>query len=441
MSLTDFPNGITSFGVPVLGGGGIPATTGKIFWVDSGTGSDDDDGKKETPFAKIDYAIGKCTANNGDIILVYPGHVETVIKAAGLVFDIAGVTVIFLGPETNRGYITFTTVVGADMDIDAANVTLINPKFVAGIDALTGPIDVNAADFTMINGEYHDFTDMNTTDCIVGVAGATRLKIDGWKYFKSNEGGTAKESHIQMTGVDDCILKNLYVDGDFDTAIIENGADELLRITMEDHYLNNTAPSAGPCAKLDAACSGIARRLDWRSANGAVVDHVADINWSASALEYSTDGHGGSPIGAGATIMGRQVSRPTAVIADADTSLFTIAGGRVVVHAIVGQVTTVVQTQATGLVLLSNPTTGTSFDLCAVLDATADEVGCLYGITGLFSDALIGSNAGATVCPRNGIVLPVGTIDLENAGAANTGSVKWDLWYTPLDADATVVAA
>jgi hypothetical protein len=65
----------------------------------------------------------------------------------------------------------------------------------------------------------------------------------------------------------------------------------------------------------------------------------------------------------------------------------------------------------------------------------------MYGITGLFSDAMLGSAAGATVCPRNGVVVNIGTIDLLNAGAANTGSVKWDLWYTPLDAGATVVAA
>ena len=443
MSLTNFQNGITSFGIPVVGGGGIPATSGNVFWVDSNTGADDggNGGEIETPYASIDYANGKCSADNGDIILVYPGHVETVIAAAGLVFDVAGVTVIFLGSEINRGYITFTTVVGADMDIDAANVTLVNPKFVAGIDALTGPVDVNAADFTMLNGEWYDFTDMETTDCIVGVAAAVRLKIDGWKYYKSNEGGTQKESHIQLNGIDDAVLKNLHVEGDFDTAIIENVTDECLRITMEDHFLNNTDPGNSPCALLDANATGWSRRLNWRNANGAVASSVAKINWAPDAIGYTSNGCGGVPVSPAPGPAGILVARATAVVGNTPGALFTVAGGRVMIHAIIGEVTIVVQTQATACKLVANPTTGSDVDLCAALDLTADEVGCMYGITGLFSDAMLGSNAGATICPRNGVIVNIGTIDLSNAGAANTGSVKWDLWYTPLDAGATVVAA
>ncbi|NUP18440.1 MAG: hypothetical protein HOZ81_20615, partial [Streptomyces sp.] len=79
-------------------------------------------------------------------------------------------------------------------------------------------------------------------------------------------------------------------------------------------------------------------------------------------------------------------------------------------------------------------------DLCAVLDITADQVGCLYGITGLFSDAMVGANAGATVLPRNPVVVAAGTIDLSCA-ASNTGSVKWSVTYIPLDNGASVTAA
>ena len=80
MGLTNFPNGISSFGVPVLGGGAI-TTTGSIFFVDSVTGSNGNSGAdSDHPFATIDYAIGKCTANKGDHILVMPGHNEAIIR-------------------------------------------------------------------------------------------------------------------------------------------------------------------------------------------------------------------------------------------------------------------------------------------------------------------------------------------------------------------------
>lgn len=139
--------------------------------------------------------------------------------------------------------------------------------------------------------------------------------------------------------------------------------------------------------------------------------------------------------------LGLKVSRATAALPQSTAAaLFTVATGRVLVTAIIGQVTTVIQTQTNNAKLIANPTTGTDVDLCATLNISADEVGCLYGITGLFSDALVGANAGAAPFPRNGIVVPPGTIDL-SCSASSTGSVKWDLYYIPLATGATVTAA
>lgn len=45
----------------------------------------------------MDYANGRCTANNGDVVFVQAGHTETVTAAAGLDLDVAGVT---LGGES-----------------------------------------------------------------------------------------------------------------------------------------------------------------------------------------------------------------------------------------------------------------------------------------------------------------------------------------------------
>lgn len=140
-------------------------------------------------------------------------------------------------------------------------------------------------------------------------------------------------------------------------------------------------------------------------------------------------------------LLGLSVSRATAALPQTTQSaLFTVTGGRIILTSIIGEVTTVIQTQANNTKIVSNPTTGTDVDLCAVLDITADQVGCLYGITGTFSDAMVGANAGATIIPARMIVIPVGTVDLSCA-ASNTGSVKWTLTYVPLDAGASVTAA
>lgn len=142
-----------------------------------------------------------------------------------------------------------------------------------------------------------------------------------------------------------------------------------------------------------------------------------------------------------ATILGIRVDRATATLPQtAASALFNIVGGRVIMTAIVGEVTTIIQNQANNTKLTANPTTGTSVDICAVLSIQAKEVGTLFGITGTFATAMVGANAGATVIPTNGVVLPVGSLDLDCA-ASNTGSVKWSLFYLPLDSGAYVEAA
>ena len=62
----------------LLGAGDL-FTTGKVFYVNSVTGSNGNKGDDPAfPFASIDAAVGACTADKGDIIVVMPKHLETV---------------------------------------------------------------------------------------------------------------------------------------------------------------------------------------------------------------------------------------------------------------------------------------------------------------------------------------------------------------------------
>lgn len=142
---------------------------------------------------------------------------------------------------------------------------------------------------------------------------------------------------------------------------------------------------------------------------------------------------------------GIRVSRATAALPQTtDGALFSISGGRVLVVSLVGEVTTVIQTQANNTKLKFNPTAaGADTDLCAVLSTTADAVGTLYSLTGTVTDAM---SEGLLMLAANqqiaapGITLSEGDIELDCA-ASNTGSVKWDLIYVPLDDGASVAAA
>ena len=70
MSLTNFPNGITSFGVPVLGTiGGLPFT-GNYYFVDPVIGADGNEGTPEQPLKTLYGALAKCTAGNNDVVVL-----------------------------------------------------------------------------------------------------------------------------------------------------------------------------------------------------------------------------------------------------------------------------------------------------------------------------------------------------------------------------------
>lgn len=141
-------------------------------------------------------------------------------------------------------------------------------------------------------------------------------------------------------------------------------------------------------------------------------------------------------------IAGTRVLRATATLPQTtDGALFTISGGPVLITALWGQVTTVIQTQACNTKLKLNPSaTGADQDLCAVLDISADAVGEIYSITGTVGDAMASDLLIGNVALQDPLLLSEGDIELDCA-ASNTGSVKWGLFYIPAEAGASVVAA
>lgn len=70
MALTNFPNGITSFGVPVMGSiAGVPFS-GNYYFVDPVNGADGNDGTPELPLKTLYGALAKCTDGNNDVVVL-----------------------------------------------------------------------------------------------------------------------------------------------------------------------------------------------------------------------------------------------------------------------------------------------------------------------------------------------------------------------------------
>ena len=141
--------------------------------------------------------------------------------------------------------------------------------------------------------------------------------------------------------------------------------------------------------------------------------------------------------------LGIHVQKTSATLPATTTqNIFTIAGGRVWVTALIGEVSTVFGATATNLKCTSVPTTGTAVDIASNLAVANFEAGALLIVEG-DGTALIGTATGAGFAPAlNALpfVLPIGTIKIETS-ATNTGATKWDLFYFPLDDGASVASA
>ena len=150
MTLTNYTHGITSFGVPVIGSGTtIPVTTGSYFFVDSALGTAGNDGKAPTSaLATVDQAIGKCTANKNDVIIIMPGHAETV-TATSIALDVAGVQIVGLGTGLKRPVFTYGAA-AATITVSAANCSWSRCHFIGNFDNVAAAFTLGAAkDFVL----------------------------------------------------------------------------------------------------------------------------------------------------------------------------------------------------------------------------------------------------------------------------------------------------
>ena len=215
MGYTDFPNGVTSFGLPIIPAITPNITTGNIFFVNSATGANTaDQGKSpSTPFDTIEYAIGKCTASNGDVIYVMPGHTEAIAAAGGIAADVAGISIIGLGNGSLRPTITLGTATAASFTVSAANVTIDNLLFTSALDNVATVFTVSAKDCTIKNCEFRDASDaLHFLSCILTHTvdnGADGLSVVNCKRWALAAGALAFVSIL--SNCDRLLLKDNWV--------------------------------------------------------------------------------------------------------------------------------------------------------------------------------------------------------------------------------------
>lgn len=455
MGLTNFPNGITSFGVPVMGGGvQIPTTTGSYFYVDSGTGSSGYDGKSPTTaLATVDQAINKCTADKGDVIIVGANHAETIDAAGDIALDVAGVTVVCLGNGELSPTFTFD---GSDATpsivVSADDVTWLGGKFVNNEASLAHMFDVKADDFTIANAF---FTEGSATGLFFIVADTAdgdsdRLAIRNCRFYAPTAGNM--DAAIQLgkdhvgVRIEDC---DIY--GDFDHAGIEipAGGNACLDLAIRRCRIVNLLAGAEAIDINGTSCTG--EIVDCRLGTDAINTAIDNGSLRCYGLEWvsTTDQTSAVPLILGSDVffpgLGYKVTKSHNLTSD-NADLFTVTGKNAIT-LLTGEVTTVVATTTTYAMRVKTTTEA----IFAATTITTDADDTMYLFSG--DPTVVLNNAGTPVTrvafldgagPISPLVVGLagGSLTIESdLDGAGTGVIRWDLFYMPLEAGAKIVAA
>lgn len=253
MPLTNYPNGISSFGIPIYGAspGGQPLVNGALF-VDTVNGVDAGAGTSPTyPYATLTYAISQATANQ--YIYVMPDSAIAVSSATALTVATAGLQIIALGNGNARPTITLNTANTATIAVSAANVSFQNFIIVANFLSIAAAFTLTTAKgFTLIGNSFRETSSVLNFLNIVKSTGAANT-IDSLYVVNNQWNG------LGTTSVNSFILTA----NDIDNATISSNEITLARtataailMTVTAGVLTNLTCIGNNCISQQTADTG-----------------------------------------------------------------------------------------------------------------------------------------------------------------------------------------
>jgi hypothetical protein len=242
MAYTNFPYGVRSYGIPLIGSGPL-FTTGDVYFVSADIGASTYAGTDPArPMATIDQAINKATAVGTasvgeDIVIVQAGHTENIAAAAAFDLDKAGVQVIGLGKGSLRPTLTSTATDG-DVDLNAAGIGLYNLLFVGGIDSTKEFLDVTSATGLVVEAcEFRDATNIGVVDSVI-LDNSADVKILNNRWYETDAG--VGQSCLLGTTPTRLWIEGNHFYKDAQTGVIELG--NVVDIFVYNNWMETAAP-------------------------------------------------------------------------------------------------------------------------------------------------------------------------------------------------------
>lgn len=200
MGKTVIPNGGPNDRAVLQGLYLFPGVVGNLFYVSSSTGSPSGPGfTPENAYATLAQAVSAATASNGDVIVLLPGHTES-IGASGIALSKAGLTIIGMGVGANRPTFTWTAT-DSVLTISAANVLLQNIRCTVSIDEVVSMILVSGVNVKLDAVDFFETASAQAIQFLLTTAAADDLEICNCRHYQVNA-AAATQAWIGLVGAD-----------------------------------------------------------------------------------------------------------------------------------------------------------------------------------------------------------------------------------------------
>jgi hypothetical protein len=289
--MTNFPNGVASFGIPVVpSSAGL--TTGQVFFVSNNwftaittgvRGSDSNAGtSSRRPLATLAAALVLCRAGFGDTIFLMPGHVEIVTAAAGILVSLSGIRLIGIGTGQNRPQIQYTTAAAASFNVTGANFYCENIYFAPyGVASVTAAVNVQAADANFVSCEFELAN--ATNGAVLGIlttAAASRLRVKNC-YFHGNATPATTVAAICLVGGDSISIEENIFECTFTLGVgaIQNITTACTNLVIKGNLINNLTASSTKCIVAISTTTGQVSRNYMQILSGTAPITGAALSW------------------------------------------------------------------------------------------------------------------------------------------------------------------
>lgn len=195
----------------------------------------------------LNAGLARCRPGKGDVVVVLPGHAETITTADAMNNLVAGTQIIGVAPFGSglMPTITFGNT-AATFLLDQPNCVMTGLKFAVGVDGVVSYVTVTGSG-NYIAGNYFQMGTSSALDmgtALTVATGATDCIIEGNKFISLSTSVNAAAILVSGTAVDSLVINQNYVFASCATNGLVRLTGTSTGFTISGNVLHNTSGTA-----------------------------------------------------------------------------------------------------------------------------------------------------------------------------------------------------